>query len=91
MASSPFSMRMDDDLKAAIEEEARRQDLSAAQVVTRAVRAHLRAREAERAAVEAALAEADKGEFISGEAVMAWVESWGTPDELPMPEPDIQK
>ena len=91
MASSPFSMRMDADLKAAIEEEARRQDMSAAQVVTWAVRSHLRAQQAKRAAVEAALAEAEKGEFISGEAVMAWVQSWGTSDELPMPKPDIQK
>ena len=91
MPSSSFSMRIDDELKSAIEEEARREDLSAAQVVTRAVRSHLLAQEAERAAVEAALVEADKGIFISSEAMMAWVQSWGSDDELPMPKPDVQK
>ena len=36
-------------------------------------------------------AEADKGAFISQEAMMRWMDSWnddGEP-ELPMPEPDI--
>jgi predicted transcriptional regulator len=41
------------------------------------------------AAIDEALAEADKGVFISGEAVSKWLASWGTPDELPPPEPDI--
>lgn len=90
MSTVPFTMRVDPELKAAIEDEARRQDLSASQVATRAIRAHLNARAAERAAIEAAIAEADKGVFISGEAMMAWVESWDTPEELPMPEPDMK-
>ena len=91
MATVSFTMRVDADLKAAIEEEARREDLSASQVAIRAIRSHLRSQEAERAAIEAALKEAEKGEFISGEAVMAWVQSWGTDEELAMPEPDIRK
>jgi len=40
-------------------------------------------------AVDAAVAEADKGIFVSQEAVDRWMESWGTENELPMPEPDI--
>jgi predicted transcriptional regulator len=35
------------------------------------------------------IAEADKGIFISAEAMHRWVESWGTENELPPPEPDI--
>jgi predicted transcriptional regulator len=31
----------------------------------------------------------DKGVFISGEAIDAWLASWGTDKTLPMPEPDI--
>ena len=89
MASSSFSMRLDDDLKSAIEEEAQRLDLSAAQVITRAVRTHLDAQTARREAIEAAFAEADKGEFVSSEAMLAWVNSWGSENELPMPEPDV--
>ena len=89
MPSSSFSMRIDDELKSAIEEEARREDLSAAQVVTRAVKSHLEAQIARREAIEAAFDEADRGEFISSEAMLAWVNSWGSEDELPMPEPDV--
>lgn len=33
--------------------------------------------------------EAEKGIFISEEATTRWVESWGTDNELPPPEPDI--
>ncbi|WP_413992194.1 hypothetical protein ACMDCR_08950 [Labrys okinawensis] len=40
-------------------------------------------------ALKIAVAEADKGIFISGEAVEAWVRSWDTENELPPPEPDI--
>lgn len=36
-----------------------------------------------------AIAEADRGIFVSSEAVDRWMESWGTENELPMPEPDI--
>ena len=86
MPSSSFSMRIDDELKSAIEEEARREDLSAAQVVTRAVRWHLKGQEAERRAIEAAVDEADKGKFISEEAFNAWIDSWDTDNELPMPK-----
>ena len=35
--------------------------------------------------------EADKGEFISHEAMGAWIKSLGTDEELPAPEVDIFK
>jgi predicted transcriptional regulator len=41
------------------------------------------------AAIDEALAEADKGVFVSGEAVIEWLESWGTDNVKLMPEPDI--
>jgi hypothetical protein len=37
----------------------------------------------------ARLAEAEKGIWISGEAMTRWIESWDTENELPPPEPDI--
>jgi predicted transcriptional regulator len=46
--------------------------------------------EIEAAADEAADAEAmadyKAGRVISHKAVMAWIKSWGTPDELPSPQ-----
>ncbi|WP_299880990.1 hypothetical protein [uncultured Sulfitobacter sp.] len=86
MTTVPFTMRVDADLKAAIEEEAARQDVSATQIATRAIRTHLNGQAAERVAIEEAIIEADKGRFISEEAFTAWVESWDTENELPMPK-----
>ena len=90
MPTSSFSMRLEDDLKASIEEEARRNDVSAAQYINRTMRMHISAQIARRDAIKAAFAEADKGEFISSEAMLKWVNSWGSEHELPMPEPDIK-
>jgi predicted transcriptional regulator len=49
----------------------------------------LSAKEYKRQALDEAAAEADKGVFISDEAMTAWVSSWGTENELPPPEPNI--
>ena len=42
--------------------------------------------EAERLADERAEADIAAGRVISHEAMMRWIKSWGTPDELPPPE-----
>lgn len=39
------------------------------------------------AAVEEARAQIARGEFVTMEAVMAWVDSWETEHELPVPQP----
>jgi hypothetical protein len=49
----------------------------------------LRSSEAERRLLKERIAEADKGVFISAEAMHRWIESWGTENELPPPEPDV--
>ncbi|MEQ1951530.1 hypothetical protein [Mesorhizobium sp. CN2-181] len=49
----------------------------------------LKTSEAERRLLKERIAEADKGVFISAEAMHRWVESWGTENELPPPEPDV--
>lgn len=46
--------------------------------------------ETEIAATLAAIREADVGgPFVSNEAMIAWLRSWGRPDELPPPKPDV--
>jgi predicted transcriptional regulator len=45
--------------------------------------------EARRRAIESAMEEAEKGEFISEEAMTAWFLSLGTHNELPEPQPDV--
>jgi len=40
--------------------------------------------------IDEAVKEADEsGKWISHDKMAAWLESWGKPDELPPPEPDI--
>ncbi|MBL8581994.1 MAG: hypothetical protein JNL61_07195 [Rhizobiaceae bacterium] len=49
----------------------------------------LRRSPAERRLLKQRIAEADKGVFISGEAMHRWIESWGTENELPPPKLDV--
>ncbi|MEL7133474.1 MAG: hypothetical protein AAGK77_13805 [Pseudomonadota bacterium] len=86
MPSVPFTMRVDPALKSALEEEAQRGDTSASQIATQAIRAHLEAQAAERAAIAAAIKEADKGRFITHDAMSDWIASWDSDGELPPPK-----
>ncbi len=49
----------------------------------------LRNSAAERRLLKERIAEADKGVFISAEAMHRWIKSWGTENELPPPKPDV--
>ena len=89
MASVPFSVRLDEDVKAALEEAAKQEDISASQLAQKAIKRHLEERAAYVDMLDAAVAEADKGVFVSGEKVLEWVASWGTENELPRPKPDV--
>jgi hypothetical protein len=42
-----------------------------------------------RESIRDAIAEADKGVFISGEAVERWLGRWAEGHDEPFPEPDI--
>lgn len=86
MASVPFTMRVDPALKSALEAEARRADVSASQLATQAIRAHLDAQAAERAAIASAIEDADQGRFISHEAMSNWIASWDSDTELAPPK-----
>jgi predicted transcriptional regulator len=83
------SVRLERDVLNELEEEARRLHVSAEQVANEAIRAYLDNQSLKREAIREALAEADKGVFISGDAMHRWIESWGTANELPPPEPDV--
>lgn len=89
-AGSTFSVRLPPETRRELEEYAKATRRSSAFIVKEAVEAHLAERRAYLAAVEEAIEEADaSGEFISWEATSKWLRSWGTPQELPPPEPDV--
>lgn len=88
MTTKPYSVRLDEDVRQALEAEAAREQRPPAQLAARAIKSMLDAKASKRAALEAAIVEADQGVFISSEAMGAWVESWGSDTELSLPEPD---
>ena len=89
MGEVPLSLHVDAELKKKLEEEARSQNVSADDLAERAIESYLEVRGVEREILKQRIAEADKGVFISGEAMHRWIESWGTENELPPPEPDV--
>ncbi|MDQ0396359.1 CopG family ribbon-helix-helix protein [Labrys monachus] len=89
MPTLPFSLRLDPSVRERLDREARRLDRSSSWLATRAIEIFLDARDAKRRAIEAAVAEAENGEFISSEAMGRWMDSWDTDHELPAPEVDI--
>jgi predicted transcriptional regulator len=89
MGTTPYSIRLDDDLRKSLEKEAEFEDRPPAQLVVRAIRSMLEAKAAKRAAIDSALEEADQGKFISADAMNAWIDSWDSENELPAPKADI--
>lgn len=89
MSTVQFTLRIDPSIKAQLEDEARRDDRSASNLAVRAIKSFLQAKEAKRKAVQEAVREAEKGIFVSEKAVDAWVDSWGSENKLPVPEPDV--
>jgi predicted transcriptional regulator len=51
----------------------------------------LEARQAKRDAITVALQEAEKGRFISNEAMLAWIDSWDSDNEGPEPLADTER
>ena len=89
MGEVPLSLHVDAGLKKRLDDEARLQKVSADDLVERAIQSYLEVQGSEREILKQRTAEADRGVFISGEAMHRWIESWGTENELPPPEPDI--
>ena len=90
MASVPFSIRLDKDLKDRLKCEAQNADRSTSYLATKAIEAYLEARETKRQAIQEAIREADKGVFVSRAAVHEWLESWESDPTAPAPKADIQ-
>jgi predicted transcriptional regulator len=89
MASSPFSVRLDEELKSRLEVQAERENRSSAYIVQQALESYLGTKDQFYRDMKAAIAKADEGIFISEEAMDRWMDSWDTENELPPPKPDI--
>lgn len=91
MSTKPFSLRIDDNIRAKLKREAKQLHRSESYVATEALKKYLAACEQKRQAIDTAIVRAEEGNFISSEKINTWVDSWGSENELPTPEVDITK
>ena len=61
-------------------------DRSKSWVIEQAVKDYVDLQAAHLAAIDEGIRAADAAQVVAHEDVVAWVKSWGEPDELPMPE-----
>ncbi len=75
-----------------LEKLARSTDRDAVALAEVALERFLEVEEWQMRAIDEAIAEADAGgPFIAHEDMVRWLESWGTENELPPPEPTIRR
>jgi len=86
-----FSVRLPDDLRAEVDRLAESQKRSRAFIIKEAVEAYVSEQQSYQQAVQDALNEADKGIFISGDRVFAWLDQLGIDPTAPVPAPDVFK
>jgi predicted transcriptional regulator len=89
MASDRITVRVEPELKQWFEQQAKRKDRSLGYMVVQSMEQTKRSTEARDQMIKDAMAEADKGVFVSQEAVHRWMDSWDSDNELPLPEPDV--
>ncbi len=89
MASDRITIRVEPELKQWFEQQAKRKDRSVGYMVTQSMEQTKRSSEARDQMIRDAMAEADKGVFVSEEAVHKWMDSWDAENELPFPAPDV--
>jgi len=91
MSSKPFSLRLPEEIKEDLDFVSSKTKRSASSIAIEAIGNDVAVRAKRMRMIEEAKEEETKGEFISQSAMEAWVESLGTENELPAPEPDILK
>jgi predicted transcriptional regulator len=79
-------MRLNPNLRARLAAEAKRQDRSESYIAARAIDAFLQVQQIERSRLTAALAKADRGQFIPADAVNDWRARCGAAQEGPPPQ-----
>lgn len=89
MATSQFSLRLPEDLKNSLSKISKLAHRSQSQIAVRAITEYVERNEWKIKALQVAKQEADKGVFVSHDAIDTWLDTWGTDSELPAPEPDV--
>ena len=91
MSNTVFTLRLPDDVKADLELLAKATNRSKSYLAAKAIADYVRTNAWQIRELQQAVSEAEQGVFVSEEAVDAWLNSWGTDDELPAPGADVQR
>ena len=85
---SPVSVRLDSELNEQVAAIAVALDRPKSWIIEQAVKDFVALEAWRLAAIDEGIKAADDGRVVAHEDVVAWVRSWGGPDELPMPKCD---
>ena len=86
-SSNTFTIRVDPLDKQRLETLAKSTGRSRSFLAADAIAKYLDINEWQVARIRQAMASMDAGKFIEHQAISDWVDSWGTENELPPPEP----
>lgn len=89
MATKPFTLRLSDEVKAELDFISQATKRSPSSIAAEVLASNIPIRAQRMRMIQEAKQEAELGAFISQDAMEAWVDSLGTKNELPMPEPDV--
>jgi len=89
MATKPFTLRLSDEVKAELDFISQTTKRSPSAIAAEVLASTIPIRAQRMRMIQEAKQEAEHGTFISQDAMEAWVDSLGTKNELPMPEPDV--
>lgn len=84
--TAPVSVRLDSTLNDRVAAVAAALDRPKSWVIEQAVQDFVAVQEWQLAAIDEGIRAADAGRVVPHEEVVSWVQSWGRPDELPMPK-----
>ncbi len=87
--SATLTIRVDQNMKDRLEAAAKQQKRSKSFLAGEAIEEYLAVQEWQERRIREAIEAADRGELIPHEEVMAWISSWETDNELPMPTPKV--
>ena len=87
---TPLSLRIDPAIKSRLEDIAKAEDRSLSYIAQKAFASYLDGRDYKREQILSAFNDAQsETEFMSGDAIKIWVNSWDTAQELPAPKADV--
>lgn len=82
-------MRIPEELKSSLKEISLLAHRSQSQIAVKAIAEYIERNKWKMQAIQKAKVRAEKGEFISLAATDAWLDSWGSDDELATPAADV--